>query len=135
MSTQLCRDIQRTEQDYNYLGNALLDAIEAKDSRQIINTIRLGADINFSNSYGETPLHMAAQEGQSVVLNILINLHANVNAVNVYGDSPIFYGYKHQHVIETLLSVGARVDIRNREGSNYWNWAASITNPDKEMVQ
>lgn len=82
--------------------------------------------LTFYGKDGETPLHMAAQEGNMVILDLLLNMSTTVNFRNVYGDTPIFYGHKRSEVIEKLIKCGANTDVRNREGNYYTNWADAL---------
>lgn len=47
-----------------------------------------GADVDATNSYGSTPLHRAAAEGQLHVVELLLAHGANVNAQDQWGHTP-----------------------------------------------
>lgn len=43
--------------------------------------LRAGADVNISTGAGYTPLHQAAQQGHTLVINLLLESKAKPNAV------------------------------------------------------
>jgi ankyrin repeat protein len=48
-----------------------------------------GADVNFANSDGGTPLYVAAEEGHMDAVRGLIEHGANVNIANNNGTTPV----------------------------------------------
>lgn len=76
------------------------------------------ADINVTDRLGETPLHYAAEHGNTYVTECLITNGADVNAKNNNGDTPLhcstFWGY--QDMIELLMASGADITAKNSKG-------------------
>jgi ankyrin repeat protein len=53
-----------------------------------------GLDIEHKDSYGDTPLQSAVENGHMDIVKLLIEKGANVNAKNIYGDTPLMTGSK-----------------------------------------
>jgi ankyrin repeat protein len=75
--------------------------------------IACGADVH-AKLDGQTALHLAAQRGDRMALEVLIDANANVNALNDNGASPIFYAVdpsRSTDCLPLLLARGARVNL------------------------
>jgi ankyrin repeat protein len=61
-------------------------------------------------SYGNTELHLAALQGSTDLVRVLVEGGADVNAVNEYGHTPLFYAARHGHraTAEALMTAGAK---------------------------
>ena len=44
-----------------------------------------GAEINFANHYGDTPLHVASEKGFSELVNFFLKEGSNINQKNKQG--------------------------------------------------
>ncbi len=77
-----------------------------------------GADVGAANSFGSTPLHVAASRGSDPVAEVLLREGADVGAADEDGSTPLhlaaFRG--RDSVAGTLLGRGAPVAARNNEG-------------------
>ena len=49
----------------------------------------MSADIEATNKYGKTSLHIACIRGDSDIFKVLLNNNANIEAVDENGDSPL----------------------------------------------
>ncbi len=80
--------------------------------------IKHGADVNHSNSIGETPLHKAAQHGRTDLCSLFIYNEANVNAVDILGHTPLHGAAKKGYwkVIQILLENGAQIGLKDKRG-------------------
>ncbi|ETV94740.1 hypothetical protein, variant [Aphanomyces invadans] len=78
-----------------------------------------GADANYANQKGTTPLMRAAQEGQAAVVKALLNKHADANAANMEGMTALMLASQRGHadIADILISAGALVDKQTRQGS------------------
>jgi len=76
-----------------------------------------GADINYRDTYGNTPLHLRVTIRHANI-SILINLGADINIKNNSGSTPLHCspGYQQHKHLEVLLAAGAKVDVKNRDG-------------------
>ncbi|KAK2152389.1 hypothetical protein LSH36_330g08038 [Paralvinella palmiformis] len=67
------------------------------------------ADVNAYDKEGWTALHLAAQRGDAVMAQLLLNHHAQVDCQNKYGRTPLHWATieRHADVVELLLQNGA----------------------------
>lgn len=71
------------------------------------------SDINTGNHLGQTPLHLAAEQGNSGVVKILLENGAMIDAVDtVAGYTPLHYAARQGHtdLCELLIRFGANPD-------------------------
>lgn len=81
--------------------------------------LKYGADINATESWGQTPLLLAAQKGSATLLRLLIDHGALIDVVSkVQAESPLHACCKCQNLecVQLLLDAGADVTIRNGAG-------------------
>ena len=91
------------------------NAIESGDIAEVARLIKLGADVNAANYYGDIPLHMAANNGHVEIAELLIRHRANVDAVDSDGRTPLHIAVIHGHIniINLLIEAGANVGAAN----------------------
>jgi ankyrin repeat protein len=79
--------------------------------------IEHGANQNVEDSSGTTPLHIAAQRGNTEVATYLIELGADVNKVNEHGWTPLKFSLwsEDTSMLELLLEKGATIEIIDAE--------------------
>jgi ankyrin repeat protein len=77
-----------------------------------------GAPVNATTSSGQTPLHIAAEEGFKYLAELLLGAGADVDARTNDGDTPLHIAAEkgHEDLVKLLLANGADVDARNRRG-------------------
>lgn len=94
----------------NIFGITPLHWACSKEMAQFL--IENGADINATDTNGETPLHMASGNGQIEVVSLLIENGADVNAENSYVSTPLYRaaGNGHTDVIGLLIENGALIE-------------------------
>ena len=63
-------------------ANDLFEALETSDIAQIRTSLDAGADVNVKNESGETPLWVAARNGHTEIVRLLLAAKADVNATN-----------------------------------------------------
>ena len=75
--------------------------------------INAGANVNFENDEGSTPLHEAAKEGHVDVAKILIDHGAKVNARNQQKQTPLHLAAEQgqAEMCELLLNNGAELKV------------------------
>lgn len=110
-----------------------------------VSTMRLllknGADPNIATFGGTTPLMAAAgvnwvvnqtyDEGQASLLEavkLCLELGQDVNAANSMGLTPLMGAANRgsDSIIEFLVSKGARLDMKDKEGRSAFNWAEGV---------
>ena len=75
-----------------------------------------GADVNKSDDFGRTPLHVAASADYSEMVRFLIEKGANVHARTAGEDqTPLYYAAKNEAVkcVQMLLAFGADIEVRD----------------------
>lgn len=77
-----------------------------------------GDNPDIADGWGRIPLLLAAGEGLSSGIALLLNNGANINIQNKRGDTALFYAasYDNYYVTEMLLEMGADINIRNFNG-------------------
>ena len=94
-------------------GQALVDAARAGDLEVVKRYLAAGADVNFRNQLGFTPLHVAAQEGHNRIAELLIAKGANLNTTGrLIGTTPLDSAalLGHKGMVELLIHSGADVN-------------------------
>jgi len=78
-----------------------------------------GGQVNMTNAYGHTPLHVAVNNPNLDTLRFLLKAGADPNAQNRGGWTPLHnavMGTRNTNVYALLIQYGARVDITNQGG-------------------
>ena len=86
---------------------------------------KLGADKNFQDEYGDTPLINAANKGHLPVVKTLLAAGANVNITNASEHTALHaaadMGF--DGIVGALLEAGAKTDARDEDGDTpVWGW-------------
>lgn len=83
------------------------------ESPEVVQTLlEFGAEINARNNLGQTPLHVAALQGNSNIVESLLKSGAALNSRD-NGETPLHVARKTGVVIELLLEYGVDVNIKN----------------------
>jgi ankyrin repeat protein len=71
-----------------------------------------------SGLLGDTPLHIAAQDGQKEIAELLLANHAEVDAKDHLGFTPLMDAatWGHKDIVQLLLVHGADVNAKNKSG-------------------
>lgn len=94
-----------------------------------------GADVNHVNHLGDSPLILAANNGNRQVVRSLLTHHANPNHENKYGDTPLTKAMNRdgRPMVELLLENGMDVNYTNKDGMTALSMAKS--SDDTEMAE
>ncbi len=90
-------------------------AVQAGASKQALEMIRNGADVNQAQGEGSTPLIWAVNRQDYDVAQALLARKANPNAVNAFGAMPLTEAARlnDDKLVKMLLDAGAKVDSAN----------------------
>mmetsp|Transcript_14494 Transcript_14494/g.36704 ORF Transcript_14494/g.36704 Transcript_14494/m.36704 type:complete len:330 (-) Transcript_14494:268-1257(-) len=96
-------------------GASLLEAVRAKDAERVAKLLKLGATANTADSWGTTPLHVAASVGDAKVTQLLLDSRADVDAIEAWEETPLHMAARSgsTEVCELLLAKGAAVNSIN----------------------
>ncbi len=99
-------------------SSPLADAIENGRRSAALELIAEGADVHAAQGDGTTPLHWAAYQLDTDLVERLIARGARANTQNRYGATPLGEAAKAANVeiVELLLAAGAEVDAANADG-------------------
>ena len=106
-------------QQQEELNRALFEAVSKGNVDECQRLIQAGANVNFTNDDGWTPLHWAAFDGHLKVCRLLINEgRADVHAVTNDNRTPLHLAawWGHVAVCRFLIEQGAIVNATNRFG-------------------
>ena len=90
----------------------LLELAYSGDSHEVRRVLRAGADVNYANAYGETPLMFAAMNNHADVVRVLLLAGAELEARDAAGWTPLMFAIAESpyvSVVEALLAAGADV--------------------------
>ena len=110
-------------------------SIQAGASKQALELIRTGADVNQAQGDGSTPLLWAANRADYEVAEALLAKKANPNAGNEFGALPLTEAARlnDDRMVKMLLDAGAKVDSANPDGETVLMLA--IKNGNQAMVE
>src|SRR6056300_309557 len=101
-----------------YIDNMghLYNCIEENNTKELLDLIEYGANVNAANDEGDTPLHRAAQYGHTQTAIALIERGADVNATDYDEATPLHLAvqYGHTEIAIALMDRGADVHAKNK---------------------
>lgn len=103
------------------LNDCLLFAVEASNLARVTLLLQQGANPNIASPHGvhETPLHIAAENGQPEIVRRLVEFGADINAVTVTRSTPLHYCVnrsrhpKRKPVARLLIELGASLNAQD----------------------
>ncbi|MBP5616557.1 MAG: ankyrin repeat domain-containing protein [Elusimicrobiaceae bacterium] len=93
---------------------SLFNAAQAGNVKSVQKLITGGANVNFNEGNGWTPLMIAAAEDHADVVKVLLENGAHPNAQNQYGRTALHYAtnYTLEPIVKLLLDYGADPTIK-----------------------
>jgi ankyrin repeat protein len=99
-------------------GSQLLAAIISGDLTGAQALLNAGANVNASDSHGNTALIWASMDGYEEIVRMLLKAGANVNASNSYGNTALPWASisGKKEIVRMLLKAGANVNASDSQG-------------------
>ena len=103
------------------LDKDLLEAIRGGKTTEVKSLLHQGADPNAKIGDDEdynTPIHAAAEAGNSEIMQILVATGADIESKDREGRTPLIDAASREHLdtVKTLLELGAEVNAKTKEG-------------------
>jgi len=123
---------EKIEKLYDVLGVAEEPPSEAWGREDLLDFLSSLGDLNFVNSYNQSPLGLACRYGLNDVVEIMISMGAKVDFMGkshrTMIEAPIHRAccYKQESCLEVLIKAGADVNLLNSIGHS--PLAVSFTN-------
>lgn len=100
--------------------------IEGKDLKFCQMLITNGFDVNSIDYSGCLPVHVAAQEGDSLVIKELIKSNATINATNHANQTPLHLAAKNGHkdvfdILKSLMPMTLEIIMVKLQKITHWN--------------
>ena len=113
-------------QQQHELDTALFEAVKGGNVDECRLLIQAEANVNTTNGYGMTPLHLAARHGHFKVCRLLVNKGADVNRVDRNGWAPLHWAAVNGRVELCRLFINreANVNATANSGMIPLHWAA-----------
>ena len=111
------------------LDKQLLEAAANGNNAEVGRLLNSGANVDFQNVEGYSPLHCAAENGHAKIVDLLIEAGANVDAKDADQQTPLRVAveFVNAEVLAVLIAKGADVNAKdiNNEGLLYDTQAGS----------
>ena len=108
-------------------GDSLLHYAVCRDIKIVEFLIKNKAKVDIKNSWGETPLHTAAEKADMPVIKYLLSHKADIETQDSLGGTPLksaICGRDPEKAVAFLLSAGADPDSRDNDGNTPLHIAA-----------
>lgn len=107
--------------DSNSKFQLLYSAVIEGDLKKVKSALSAGANPNIKDGYGWTVLHIAARDGDSKILQAILesNLIENVNVQDKEGRNPMFYASRegHKESVKILSNYNAEIHFQDVNGN------------------
>lgn len=118
-SSELNAEVAELKMEACALDLAMQKAVTSANLDYISECIKKGMNVNSHESdTGHTLLHLAAQEGQVSVTELLLKNGGDINSVDNERRTPLFAAVANNHVdmVNLLIQQGANPEMRDRLG-------------------
>ena len=109
------------------------DAVGAGNIEAIKQHLAAGTDVDSKSKYGDTPLRIAAINGQKEIATLLITKGADVNAKDfTFGRTLLHIAARegHKEIVELLIAKGADVNAMDKDGNTPLDLAIHLKRTD-----
>ncbi len=100
-------------------GNtALMFAVKSGKSEVVDYLLKNGANVNYINNFGVSPLHLAVRKNALNLVDHLLRYGADINIEDKYNQTPLFDAIQENNaqMIRFLIDNNAYIDMQNQEG-------------------
>ncbi len=97
-----------------------------KLDEMILALVKNGHDPDSKDSYGQTPLSWAAENGHEEVVRLLLEKGAELESEDIYGQTPLLWATRngHEAVLRLLLERGAKLESKDNHSLMSLMWAS-----------
>lgn len=101
-------------------NEAFMEAVRKGNMQMMMHYSKNGADCNYRDALGNTPLILAASNGYYSIAEIMIAKGCEVNAKNCLGETALMLATKnnHEQMVKLLVKNGADRNLKSGQG---WN--------------
>jgi hypothetical protein len=98
--------------------------------------LKHGADIERRNEYGDSPMHMAAGEGDRAMVQLFLKHHADVSSFNLCGTTPLHYAALENEIdmCRLLIQCGADVEARDVDGQTAEEFVKGVSRDEITLL-
>jgi len=95
-------------------------------NKAILALFENGHHIDTKDSYGQTPLSWAAENGHEEGVSLLLDMGAEIESKDIYDQRPLLWAIRngHKKAARWLLQRGAEIDFKDKGGGTLLLWAA-----------
>ena len=110
----------------------LFAAVEQQDFKTILKHIKNGINIKKKNLHGFNPLHMAAQMGNSRLIDLCLAKGVGIHSLTKCRRTALYISVEQQHmdIVKQLLKYGAKINTMNSDWNTPLNEAIRLGNLD-----
>ncbi|PSN51182.1 hypothetical protein C0J52_06044 [Blattella germanica] len=110
----------------------LLKAIKQRNEEIAIKLLRVGADPNSMDKYGNTVMHFAAEGNLAIAVDMLLKLECDFDGFNEEGKTPLLEAVmgRNEEIAIKLLKRGSNPKAKDKYGNTPMHYAA-----EKELMK
>ena len=109
------------------MSDELLAASDAGDGDTVTRLLQQGVSVNSQDEFGETGLHVSAEQGHDDIVKLFLDHEADVNIRGALDNkTPLMWAAARGHLSITRLLIGrgADLELRDSDGKTALMWAA-----------
>lgn len=110
------------------LNRSLMISILNNNIKKVKELIKKGANVNYIDKFGWSPLHTAILANNHKIVKELIKYNANINLQNKHGTTPLMLAAikKNKKIIRILMEENALTNLSDKNGLNVFDHAKEL---------